>query len=446
MLPTGHEGPYSLDDLEKRLRDKKLQPGLQIWREGLPVAISLIDVLNEISQPQAEKPEEDEEELPPPLPPLPVEEPEAESVPEISLLDGYEPPAPIRKVPSALIVGLLIAAVVSFGFFQWIKERETISIRRHPKMTLELHAKIENSVKFEGFGKKIFFHEFTSPDLSHIWLVTNGFQKCDVEAVFRSVKDRLLKMSDEEVEMTSRGKLSGHVAELSVFEFRKGARVIPGLYEMELHARRCEWDGIVPKIRNMFSSPDPEYTATTRVVLYPKGPEEFQRVLTQLMKKKEELKKQTESQQSLFWDDLQMKFQTLHAITLQIEQLLLDFIDQGDRNYSTRLKTMVNTYTQKFGQGLTQFVIENEGYFEGLAATDLRPLLLSKDYESQVKLTSKEVGLEAMKVIEKLQAMKKPNAKDLKTMRPSVLKTFESLKNSINKKLLDVTEDRSNQH
>ncbi len=438
MLPTGHEGPYSLDDLEKRLRDKKIHPDIQVWREGLPVAISLVDVLNELNEPSVE---EDDDELPPPLPPLPMED--EEEIPEISLLDGYEPAKAQKKLPASLVVGVFISLILAFGLYQWIKDRETITLRRYPKMSLELHQKIGSSLKFEGFEKKIFFHEYTSPDLTHIWLVTNSFQKCDLEAVFRSVKDRLLWMDDMDVEMTSRGKLTGHVAEFSIFEFRKGARVIPGLYEMEVKARRCEWDGIVPKIRNMFSSPDAEYTATTRVVLYPKGPEEFQRVLTELMKKKDELKKQTESQQSLFWEDLQMKFQTLHAITLQIEQLLLDFIDQGDQNYPPRLKTMVNTYTQKFGQGLTQFVIENEGYFEGLAATDLRPLLLSKDYEGMVKLTSKEVGFEAMKVIEKLQAKKKPNAKELKAMRPSVLKTFESLKNSINKKLLGVTEDRS---
>lgn len=441
MLPTGHEGPYSLDDLEKRLRDKKLNAGVQVWREGLPVSISLVDVLNEVTQPSVP---EEEDELPPPLPPLPTEEDEPE-IPEISLLDGYEAPKAPKKIPVALILSALVSVLVVFGLFQWMKDREKISLRRHPKMTLELHQKIETSLKFEGFDKKIFFHEYTSPDLTHLWLVTNGFQKCDIEAVFHSVKDRLLTMADEEVEMTSRGKLAGHVAELSIFEFRKGARIIPGLYEMEVKARRCEWDGIVPKIRNMFSRPDQEYTATTRVVLYPRGTEEFQQVLTQLMKKKEELKKQTESQESLFWEDLQMKFQTLHAMTLQIEQLLLDFIDQGERNFSPRLKAMVNTYTQKFGQGLTQFVIENEGYFEGLAATDLRPLILKKDYESLVRLTSKEIGFEAMKVIEKLQTMKKPTTKELKALRPAVLKTFESLKNSINKKLLDVTEDRSKQ-
>jgi hypothetical protein len=35
MLPTGHEGPYSLLSLMKR----KMSPEVKVWAEGLPEAI-----------------------------------------------------------------------------------------------------------------------------------------------------------------------------------------------------------------------------------------------------------------------------------------------------------------------------------------------------------------------------------------------------------------------
>jgi hypothetical protein len=179
------------------------------------------------------------------------------------------------------------------------------------------------------------------------------------------------------------------------------------------------------------------------VILYHRGAEEFQEVLTQLLKKKEEIKKQSEGQEQLFWDDLQMKFQTLHAMALQIEQHFLDFLDKGDRDFLPRLKTMIAQYTKKYGNALTEFVVSNQGYFDGLRDTDLRPLLMKKDYEGLVRTSSKAIGMESMKVIEKLQKIKKPKPGELRTMRAEVLKSFERLKNVLTKVLLDVTADRS---
>ncbi len=429
MLPSGHEGPYSLETLEKRLADHKLPPDIQVWREGLPVAISLQDVLSEIDDPS--------DDLPPPLP--------EDDLPAIPFEEEEElvstPAGKGRRTP--VIAAGLIVMILVFGIYQWMSDQEKFDIRRYPKMTLEIHKKIMDNHKFEGFDKKIFFHEYASPDLTHIWLVTTGYQRCDVEAVFRSVKDRLLTMGDEEVELVTRGKLADHVAEFNVFEFRKGIRIIPGLYEMDIKAMRCEWDGIVPRIRNLFTAPEKEYEATTRVVLYPRGADEFQQVLSQLMKKKEEMKKQTEGQEQLFWEDLQMKFQTLHAIALQIEQHLLDFLDKGDRDFNRRLNVMIAQYTKKYGNALTEFVVANEGYFDGLRESDLRPLITKKDYEGMVRSASKSVGMESMKVIEKLQKMKRPRPAEIKALRAQVLKNFEQLKNSLTKLLLDMTADRS---
>lgn len=447
MLPTGHEGPYSLETLERKLSDNKLRKDVQVWREGLPVALPLTDVLNELQSPV----EDEDDELPPPLPPLPIEDTEeaepalVESTPEIPLMDSYEEVSPRKKVFSVpLIVGGFIVFLFGFGIFQWLKDQEKFEIRRYPKMTLEMHTKIQKDLKFEGFNKKIFFHEFASPDLTHIWLVTTGFQRCDVEATFRSVKDRLLTMGEEEVEFVTRSKLAQHVAELNVFEFRKGARIIPGYYEMEVKAIRCEWDGVAPKVRNLFSSPENEYSASTRVILYPRGPEEFQAALAQLLKKKDELKQQAQGQELLFWEDLQMKFQTLYAMSLQIEQHFLDFLDKGNASFPARLKEMIAQYTKKYGNGLTEFVVSNEGYFDGLRGTELRALLSQKDYEGMVRTASKQVGMESMKVIEKLQTMKKPSAAEVKTLRAEVLKNFERLKNTLRQQLTDVTEDRTN--
>jgi hypothetical protein len=106
----------------------------------------------------------------------------------------------------------------------------------------------------------------------------------------------------------------------------------------------------------------------------------------------------------------------------------------------------VNEYTKKYGPQLTNLVVDLESVFAA-AANDpaLKPIMAQKDYEGIFRMASKQVGLESMKVIEKLQAMKKPTTKDLKELRPQVLKSFEQVKARIETLLLGVTEDRSKQ-
>lgn len=66
LLPTGHEGPYSLDALIRSYEQKRLAVDVKIWAEGLSDPILLKDVLNR----------QNEDIVPdvPDLPPLPEED------------------------------------------------------------------------------------------------------------------------------------------------------------------------------------------------------------------------------------------------------------------------------------------------------------------------------------------------------------------------------------
>src|SRR5665647_1619766 len=90
MLPTGHEGPYSLATLEDRCSKKKLALSVSIWSEGLTNPISLQEVLDRDSMP--------------PLPPLPNED----LPPEIPFqnLDEDLPQVPQRKLSPMIMLSL----------------------------------------------------------------------------------------------------------------------------------------------------------------------------------------------------------------------------------------------------------------------------------------------------------------------------------------------------
>lgn len=443
ILPTGHEGPYSQVDLEHLFSQKKLGLDVQVWAEGLASPVPLKEMFLKSMDEEEEQVEVQDEELPPPLPDLP-EVPNEEEVTPPSLPDlPLEKEAIQPKRRLTFLFPLLFIFLLAFALREWIRSSEKVSIQRYPRMSMELHKRIEESVAFENWDREIFFKEFTPPDLSQIWLVNAGFQHCQVQASFSSISGKLLTSEEMGVSFTTQGELKDHVVVFDEFKFTQGSKIIPGMYEMSIKASRCDWDGILPTLANKFRAPQKSYEAKTNVILYGEGPEAFQKVLAEITQKKYEAELREKQLKDQFWDDLQQKLQTLLAISLQIEQTFVDFTEGNPATFSRRLNPMIQEYTKKFGQFLTNFVTANEEYFGKILKSELRELALRKDYEEMVRLISKDVGFVSMSFIEDLQKLKKPTKTQLTQKKQSLVKDFSKLKERINQRIIEVTEDRS---
>lgn len=429
LLPEGHEGPYSLNQLLHRLDKKKLAPEVKVWSEGLSGGVTLKEALENADMPPGLPPMDEP-------PPLPMDE-----IPEVRS-NGYTETLVVKEVvPKRMLITVGVLAVVVASAFVLGKSLGKFEIRRLPKMSLETHERILRENQFDGWGKEIFFKEYLPDDHSHIWLVSSAFQECDVDAHFTSMPGKLLSMQDETVSFRSQGKLDKHVAELSVFEFTSGNKIIPGLYELDVKATNCKWNGLIPLVMNNFQGPESEYTAKTKVILFGKGPLEFHKNLENLLKKKQELTEREQHYSNLFWRDLEQKFQTLEAISLQIEQHFMDFLGLRPQDFSKNLKPMVDNYTKKFGSFLTSFVVENEKYFK---TYDGKGDAQKRNYELMVRLTAKSVGEESMKYIEEFQRMKSaPNKEQLTSIEERIKKTFSGIKGNINQKLFQVSQDQA---
>lgn len=435
LMPGGHEGPYSLAKLIDLYEKKKISLDVKLWAEGLTDAIIFKNVLERSQELksldfEAGQPQELDE-----LPPLP--ENEEVLPPEIPVTNSE------RVIKNWKIKFVTLLILLIFGYL-WISKKKDFSISRLPKMSVEIHQKILNENTFESWSKKIFFREYLPLDHSHIWLVNTGYQKCDVEARFNSVGDKLLSYKDDKISFKSRGQLAGHIVEFSSFDFSLGNKIIPGLYEMDVKAENCRWDGFFPKLMNLFSSPEREYIARTKVILFSKGPSEYNVAIDNLVRKKLALKEKAKNQEHLFWQDLTQKFQTLEAISLQIEQHFLDFLDKEPKNFKKNTKFMMDTYSKKFGSFLTSFVVENDHYFKSL---EDKGASKKRNYELMVRLTSKKIGLESMKLIEEFLSVKRSmSKKDLKTYSQKVRKKFTALKKEITEKLSQISEDQEREY
>lgn len=460
MLPTGHEGPYSLEIILERCKSGSLSAEVVIWAEGLDQAVSIKSIKEQTeSEPPSipslpqfgseEKPEEKREilevEKEAELPPLPIEEtPSEEDLPPLPFLPEAAPLIPKRKGRGLVLVTMAILILLSFGLFKWIKLHEEFSIRRYSKMSLNLHERIQKELAFESWDKKIFFKEYVPVDLSHIWLITSGFQECDVEASFQSVENKLISLNDESIAFKTQGKLTDHVVEFSTFDFSSGHKIVPGMYELEVKATKCQWKSWVASMANRFNPPDETYTAKTKVILFEKGASEYNNLLDKLVRKKQEIELKKQNLEEAFWQDLQQKFHTLLAISLQIEQHLLDFLAQDTRQFDKNLKPAVDTYTARFGHFLTKFVVSNEDYFQELRARgESAHLSQKKDYELMVKQMALKIGFKSMKIIEEFQTFRRPKRVQLKPYESKIRKTFSALKDEINQRIIQISDDRS---
>jgi hypothetical protein len=435
LLPNGHEGPYSFNNLVHLRQNKKITEDVSVWAEGLPGPLSLRLAFD--YQHRSKYVEQEEFVTLPPvpqdedIPPIPV------AIEESTDIQKEEKPQENTfRIPVWLPVVLIGGGLFFFSMTFLAKTNEKFNVRRLPKMTVELHKRILQENTFDGWGKPPFFKEYLPHDHSHIWLVTSSYHQCDIETTFTSLKDKLLTMKDEKVSFRSHGQLNGHVAELASFEFTSGSRLIPGLYEMDVKAINCEWEGLIPEFMNAFQGPDKEYLARTKVVLFSQGPGEFQKTLEGLLKKKFEMAEFEKNTDFQFWQDLQQKFQTLEAISLQIEQHFLDFLDQNPAGFKKNLNSMVDNYTTKFGSFLTTFVVQNEKNLGEKGDSEKR------NYELMVRLTSKKVGLESMQFIEEFQKLKAPTEKELLVISDRVKKAFSGIKKDIRQKLSQVSEDQ----
>ncbi len=445
LLPMGHEGPYSLNQLAARVERKKISLEVEIWSEGLNKPVRLKDALAPEPQPEPLAQEVEEVIGFPDLPEIPNEEDEIPPLPVLEESENIEIPVnpPEKKNLKFRVWGFLFICFVLmlyFAFGNVLKEMETFKIHRQTKMNLDLHERIMKENAFDGWNKKIFFKEYISDDHTHIWLINSGFQTCQVEADFRSLPGKMLSTEEESVAFKSKGTLKGHVTELSNFEFSSGNKIIPGLYEMDVRATECAWEGLVPMLMNGLKGPDSEYVGRMKVVLFSKGPLEFNKILDRIIQKKLEQELKEKKEEDIFWQDLQQKFETLQAITLQVEQLLLDFLDESPNKFKATLPSMVDQYTRKYGSFLTSFVIENENYFKGLKEGSSK----KRNYELVVTLTTKKIGLETMKFIEDFQNQKQnPSPAKMTAYQERVKQVYAALKYEIAQKIIQVSEDRS---
>jgi len=142
LIPTGHEGPYSFN----QLLSKNIHSQTKIWAEGLPGPLTFTkaqDALELAEMPQIPveefEPSSPPEELPPPIPKLE----QGESTGKTQDIETF------RWKKEVVVAFSLVILFLGYHFFQ---SQKVVKIDRSSKMSPKLHKKIQEEMSFNGMG------------------------------------------------------------------------------------------------------------------------------------------------------------------------------------------------------------------------------------------------------------------------------------------------------
>ena len=430
LLPDGHEGPYSLEQLEQKVKSGDISPDCKVWKEGGQDSYFIHEVMGGNLE----------------LPPMPVGDdlpPELpfESISEESVPVNIEMTPPRNWIP--VIAGVSFLLLIFFVSRNFMLSSGPVEWSRPQKMDMNSYQSISQKLIYESADQPLFLYEATAADYSKIWLITAQFYTCDIEAQFTSVPDEVLSFDIKEVSFSSTGKIQKHVLELDKFRFEKGSKIIPGFYRMNLTAQNCMWEGMRARISNLTDSIPEKIELSYRIAIFPLGAAALTDSLQQLAKEKYQREQQKKLVADQFWQDVQQKYQTLLAVSLQMEQLFVDFLE-SNKSWKAEFPKMVEKYTKIYGALLTNFVISNEDDFKKLRAQQVQNISVKTAYESRIKTSATQMGHKAMEIIEAWQNSKPVSSiSGRESLKKNVNKTFKSIKEDLNQKLIDVTEEQA---
>jgi 23S rRNA A1618 N6-methylase RlmF len=340
-----------------------------------------------------------------------------------------------NRVKKVLIFLLLLSSAILWKY----QYEQRFDFIPPEKMTLSAIENVKRDFQFEGWEKEISFKSYIAPDMTEIWLLTPSFHECEVDLSFRSLDNKLLSNQKTEIAFTSSGKLNQHLVTLSHFDFLKGNRIIPGMYEVEILGNQCKWGSLWSKMGNLFRSPALSFSSKMTLVLYSGGELAFHLALAKVMKKRLDLETKKIKKDILFFQDVIVKYQTLKAISQQIEEKFIFLIKSRADLSLLKLKDLSIDFSRNQSHFLTTFLEENERYFISLSKN--LPIQL-KENGDVLKQMTKLIGKISMDNLDLLSSQVQNKKFSRTFIEKKIKSSFEQIYQNIDAKISEVSLQR----
>lgn len=387
MIKDGaHEGPYAMLQLEARSRQGEVDQESLIWAKGWPQPLAF-HVVHAAYQEQV-------------VTTPPKSEPQ--------LMADQEGPALAEPSGTSsrwwVMASLLIFIAIIWAAGSML--RAPVVITRPAELPLDKFRQVQT--QFERFVEAVPLpFVVVSADYSKVWAVDRSTQSCSYQANFFSSETQ--NLSGEVISWQAQSVSANHWVLFERLNFIDGQKVFPGRYKMTLSRQNCTPTGVL----SFWQAPDQDVSVSVEVDLFNGAPEELGRRLEALAKKKSLDLKKLEQTNRQAWRDIEEKFRTLDAITVQVLQNFQSLLKR-DLPWPQRLKRVVDLYTVRFGGFLSNFIIQNDADFSHLATQDLPQKVDVLGRQALINTFAKRIGFVSMSFIERLQKdSSTPNRRDL---------------------------------
>ncbi|MCO4752831.1 MAG: DUF4339 domain-containing protein [Bacteriovoracaceae bacterium] len=457
-----HLGPFQDEDLKRLHINGEISNSTMLWRDGMGKAQSYEDLFVEVAPPafNIPIPTEEEDEVPPPLPPevlkapskqhlvssvseaaekvesvvpefnppptpvaVPTEQAQDEPIAEQHLEDDVEPESNSRgpnlfKIFATIAVLLIIIGGAGAGWFYYASQFKPFP--RPNKMSLNDYNKLIQTAQKEGQNQ---FAIAMAGDKSGLWVATNSPFRGEVSLKLNSIDGKVL--STKKVVAQSTGTLENRVIEFKNFEFEQGQRLVDGMYNVEI---RNSSNLEVPLVAK-FSKKQQSFDFSQQMLLTSFSKEAFERALTSFEEKQK-------TNDSIFWEELLQKYQTVNAMSLKIEKAMSKIFQSDSNHWNNSIENFEKEYIRNFGNFFTSFVIQNEFAYEDLKRKEFHNKVEVVSSYTRLTKIAKRVGAETMRALELLKSVKDPqNGRERLEAENKIKKSFKTISTTVSERI-----------
>lgn len=324
-----------------------------------------------------------------------------------------------KIIPPAI---LLLVVSMLFGWSYYSRYHRGMT--RPSGMTLESYKKLSKLTSSKSSKNQF---EFTiSKDKSNLWVGTNNPYYGKFSIKIESLPARTL--GNQSIIAEATGTLENKLITFDNIQFKKGKSITDGIYEVRLVSTgslKENW------ITQLYDGPPKRIQSFSTQLLSSLSKIQFENTLSKDIKSRR-------SNDFNFWQDLQQKYETLKIMSSQINEELKKVFDHKNAPFLVRVKEFENTYTKKFGNFFTNFVISNENSYKDIKNkrfSNANEIIAEYTYLNRI---AKSLGSTSMHILNRLENSKNISDSELTSLRNESTSKLENLVKLCTIKLLGI--------
>lgn len=457
-----HLGPFNEEELEQLRRKNKLVDETLLWREGMEQAQTYADLFLDLP-PDLSVEAKGERDEPPPLPfareeeggifrveqleetpgkdteeifktpeqasPREGEADENDSAPKIKTIPAKNKTRQKSGVFKVFVWTLfLLFAVAGVGAGWFFYQSKNAVFSRPAKMGPQDYERLKGVARLPGPEKAFAFA--VARDMGGVWMAVNFPLEGKIGIKLTGIEGKLL--SEGLVEASGESRLREKLVFFDAFTFQKGQRLAQGWYDVEVFSAdklKAPWPlGLLslesfPEflLKHIPWAKGAEFSRKEKSLLTVMRRNDFQKALAREKQRKRE--NDTE-----FWGELKQKYLTVRAIALRVREAMDKVFDKDAKEWDRHVKDFEEEYSRNYGNFFTNFVLQNEKSYEGLAHRSFSDKTEVISFYARLSDLAKNVGKTAMSSLLRLQALSSDSSEEEREgLRKEIRKGFEDL-------------------